>query len=62
MAAMELKGKVSTHHGDFLRLLPELRQDVVFLDPPWVRGIFVFGAAARAYADTYIHSYMHTCS
>ena len=38
VAAMGLEGKVSTHHGDFLQLLPELRQDVVFLDPPWVGG------------------------
>ena len=37
VAAMGLGGRVSTHHGDFLKLLPELRQDVVFLDPPWVR-------------------------
>jgi hypothetical protein len=37
---MGLQGKVSTHHGDFLQLLPQLQQDVVFLDPPWVRAFF----------------------
>lgn len=37
VAAMGLQAKVRTHQGDFLRLLPQLQQDVVFLDPPWVR-------------------------
>lgn len=36
VAAMGLQANVHTHQGDFLRLLPQLQQDVVFLDPPWV--------------------------
>jgi hypothetical protein len=33
--ALGLMDTVSTHHGDFLEKLGELKQDVVFLDPPW---------------------------
>ena len=27
--------RVTVHHGDALNILPTLKQDVVFLDPPW---------------------------
>jgi len=33
--ALGLTDTVTTHHGDFLEKLIELKQDVVFLDPPW---------------------------
>eukprot|EP00624_Nannochloropsis_granulata_P002146 evm.model.NODE_20660_length_6147_cov_23.284691.1 len=33
--ALGLTDTVTTYHGDFLEKLKELKQDVVFLDPPW---------------------------
>ena len=27
--------RVTVHHGDALTILPTLRQEVVFMDPPW---------------------------
>ena len=34
--ALGYENKVTTYNGDFLGLMPNIKQDVVFLDPPWV--------------------------